>query len=124
MGAAASANVRGRLEYIAYLEAEVQMLRAEKQDALRKVPAPPACSLACGCVLVRLLMAVQVIVADSEKENIGHQSLRNRQTAGQAKANLVLATEQSAVNIAHLEAKVSEGVPPPLLRAIAVWLLY
>ncbi len=52
----------------------------------------------------------QVIVADSEKENIGHQSLRNRQTAGQAKANLVLATEQSAVNIAHLEAKVSEGV--------------
>jgi hypothetical protein len=51
-----------------------------------------------------------VIVADSEKENIGHQSLRNRQTAGQAKANLVLATEQSAVNIAHLEAKVSEGV--------------
>jgi hypothetical protein len=52
---------------------------------------------------------LQVIVADSEKENIGHQSLRNRQTAGQAKANLVLATEQSAVNIAHLEAKVSEG---------------
>lgn len=51
-----------------------------------------------------------MIVADSEKENIGHQSLRNRQTAGQAKANLVLATEQSAVNIAHLEAKVSEGV--------------
>jgi hypothetical protein len=37
MGAAASANVRGRLEYIAYLEAEVQMLRAEKQEALRKV---------------------------------------------------------------------------------------
>ncbi len=37
MGAAASANVRGRLEYIAFLEAEVQMLRAEKQDALRKV---------------------------------------------------------------------------------------
>ena len=50
-----------------------------------------------------------MIVADSEKENIGHQSLRNRQTAGQAKANLVLATEQSTVNIAHLEAKVSEG---------------
>lgn len=40
MGAAASANVRGRLEYIAYLEAEVQMLRAEKQDALRKVEIP------------------------------------------------------------------------------------
>ena len=35
MGAAASANVRGRLEYIP--EAEVQMLRAEKQEALRKV---------------------------------------------------------------------------------------
>ena len=52
---------------------------------------------------------LQVIVADSEKENIGHQSLRNRQSAGQAKANLVLATEQSAVNIAHLEAKISEG---------------
>lgn len=46
MGAAASANVRGRLEYIAYLEAEVQMLRAEKQEALRKVmqmQAPAAC---------------------------------------------------------------------------------
>ncbi len=57
------------------------------------------------------LVPLQVIVADSEKENIGHQSLRNRQSAGQAKANLVLATEQSAVNIAHLEAKVSEGEP-------------
>jgi hypothetical protein len=43
MGAAASANVRGRLEYIAYLEAEVQMLRAEKQEALRKVYAAHFC---------------------------------------------------------------------------------
>ena len=57
----------------------------------------------------QILIYWQVIVADSEKENIGHQSLRNRQTAGQAKANLLLVSEQSAVNIAHLEAKVSEG---------------
>ena len=34
MGAAASANVRGRLEYIAYLEAEVQMLRPKWESSV------------------------------------------------------------------------------------------
>ena len=65
--------VRARLDYITQLEAEIQDLKHLKFET-----------------------AQRALVAESEKENIAAQALRNQEIAGQSK-KLAVVTEQQAV---------------------------
>ena len=82
MGCGASTNVLQRLEYITELESEVQDLKAQRDEALRRVA-----------------------ITESEREKVAIQSLKNRDSAKAAKKRAVDVETQGSIQTAYLDAQ-------------------
>eukprot|EP00960_Hanusia_phi_P047031 758184-Hanusia_phi.AAC.9 len=82
MGCGASTNVLQRLEYINELESEVQDLKAQRDEALRRVA-----------------------ITESEREQIAVQSLKNRDSAKAARKQAVDVETEGSIQTAYLDAQ-------------------